>query len=77
MSTQATETLSADLSAARTWVLVNGSSADAAVVSAAITGQPAEPPDHGRESATADFRCAMRDAITEQFLLDLRRASGN
>jgi hypothetical protein len=69
---QATEDLRADLSRARTWVLVNGPSADAAIVVAAITGEPAQPPDYATESATADFRCSMRDAITEKRLLDLR-----
>jgi hypothetical protein len=69
---QVTEDLRADLSRARTWVLVNGPSVEAAIVSASITGDAVEPPDHATESLTADFRCAMRDAITERRLLDLR-----
>jgi hypothetical protein len=72
---QVTEDLRADLSRARTWVLVNGPSADAAVVSAAILGEPVRVPDHTYESATADFRCAMRDAITAKRLADLRQPS--
>jgi hypothetical protein len=56
-------------------LLVNGPSADAAVVSAAILGEPVRVPDHTYESATADFRCAMRDAITAKRLADLRQPS--
>jgi hypothetical protein len=43
---QVTEDLRADLSRARTWVLVNGPSADAAIVWPRSRASPVEPPDH-------------------------------
>jgi hypothetical protein len=72
-----TESLSADLAQARTWAIINGASTDAALAAAAVTGQPPHPPDPAWESASADFRCAMRDVITERRLAELReRTSG-